>query len=124
MSAAALSLTSLLKITARKFLGRHLPRPVTGTGCLSFSLPVTLCFIMVARAEMCAVIPNCPSVPKTKKQATYSTRLFYIHGVGEEEGEREDRVRRGDREGVERKRGRFCEVQKNFQESIFSFRRE
>lgn len=74
--------------------------------------------------EVCAVIPNCPSVPKTEKQATYSTQLFYIHGVGEEEGEREDRVRRGDREGVERKRGRFCEVQKNFQESIFSFRRE
>lgn len=66
---------------------------------------MTLCFIIVTRAEVCAVIPNCPSVPKTKKQATYSTRLFYIYGVGEEEGEREDRVRRGDREGVERKRG-------------------
>lgn len=53
---------------------------------------------------MCKVIPNCPSVPKTKASHILYTTFLNLWG-GEEEGEREDRVRRGDREGVERKQG-------------------
>lgn len=59
-------------------------------------------------SHTCRSVCSHPKLPLCAKDESKPHTLhdfFYIYGVGEEEGEREDRVRRGDREVVERKQG-------------------